>query len=140
MFSDISLPKALVHTEELDPSKELFQKWDDRHQLWHDQWLSNYARPCAIVDTVALIKKLWHDDGDCWMIAPESVVYEFSHSRPIYVSRLENAPPDRCYYKITHRAPLGSSERALTIFEEKLTQYLIDLRFDIPFGEVWQSP
>lgn len=129
------IPKALVHTEELDASKELFLKWDDSYQLWHDQWLTNYARPSAIVDTIALTRRLWQEG--CWMIAPESVVCELARFQRVYVSELRNPPPDRLCYKISHRFPLASSEQALAIFEEHLSAYLKNLRFSIPLGEVW---
>ena len=33
-----AVDKPLVHTEELDASKEIFHKWDDPYQLWHNQW------------------------------------------------------------------------------------------------------
>lgn len=129
------IPRALVHTEELDASKELFLKWDDSYQLWHDQWLTNYARPSAIVDTIALARRLWQEDR--WMIAPESVVCELARFQRVYVSELGNPPPDRLCYKISHRFPLASSEQALAIFEEHLSAYLKNLRFSIPLGEAW---
>ena len=133
-----AVSKTLVHTEELDPAMELFLKWDDPYQLWHDQWLTNYARPHFSTDIISLIGQLWDDDR-YWMVAPESVVAALSRSRPVYVSRLKNPPPDRCCYKITHRAPLPTNQKALAYFEEKLDEYLADLRFDIPVGQVWQQ-
>lgn len=129
------VPRALVHTEELDASRELFLKWDDSYQLWHDQWLTNYARPSAIVDTIALTRRLWQEG--CWMIAPESVVCELARFQRVYVSQLKNPPPDRLCYKISHRFPLASGEQALAVFEERLNAYLKNLRFSIPLGEVW---
>ena len=128
--------KPLVHTEELDPSREIFLKWDDPYQLWHNQWLTNYSRPCVSTDTITLARRLWQE-GQSWMIAPESVVCDMARSRPIYVSELKNPPPDRCCYKITHRFPLVTSEPALEFFEEQLALYLEDLKFHIPLGEAF---
>ena len=34
----------------------------------------------------------------------------------LYVSRLENPPPNRCCYKIKHRSPLITTEKALDHF------------------------
>ncbi len=134
-----AVPKPQVRTEELDPSRELYLKWDDRYQLWHDQWLTHYARPRAVVDTVALLNQLWQDEADCWIIAPESVVCELARRRPVYVSALKNPPPDRRCYQISHRSPLASSQRALDLFDSRLRAYLDTLRFDIPLGEVWRA-
>ena len=133
-----AVEKPLVHTEELDPSRELFLKWDDPYQLWHDQWLTNYGRPHVTADTMTMLQQLW-DDETYWMIAPASVIAQLARSRPLYVSQLRNPPPDRCCYKITHRSPLANSLPALTCFEEALQQYLSNLHFDIPIGEVWQQ-
>lgn len=131
-----SVPKPVVHTEELDASKEIFLKWDDPYQLWHNQWLTNYARPCVSTDTVTLAHHLWHSD-ESWMIAPESVVCEIARSKPVYVSEIKNRPPDRRCYKITHRIPLITSEPALKFFDERLSSYLSNLKFDIPVGSVF---
>ena len=89
-----AVPKPVVHTEELDPSRELFLKWNDQYQIWHDQWLTNYGRPYATADTIMLLLALWAEES-CWMIAPESVAAELCRYRPLYVSQLRNQPPDR---------------------------------------------
>lgn len=133
-----AVAKPLVHTDELDPSWELYLHWNDQYQLWHDQWLTNYGRPYATADTIMLLLELWADER-CWMIAPESVAAELSRYRPLYVSRLENAPPDRCCYKITHRQAPGVRGAALAQFEAALEEYLKDLRFDLHIGQVWQE-
>ena len=134
-----AVPRPLVHTEELDASKELFLKWDDPYQIWHDQWLTNYSRPCVSADTITFISRLWSAEDQYWMIAPESVIHELYHFHPLYVSQLTNPPPDRCCYKIKHRFPLVTSERALSYFEEQLDQYLQNLKFDIHTGQVWSA-
>ena len=132
-----AVAKPLVHTEELDPKKELFLKWNDPYQIWHDQWLTNYSRPCVCTDTITLISRFWSAEQQYWMIAPESVIHEFYQFHPLYVSELKNPPPDRCCYKIKHRFPLVTSERALSFFEAQLTEYLQNLKFEIHIGEVW---
>ena len=72
-----AVPKPVVHTEELDPSRELFLKWNNHYQIWHDQWLTNYGRPYATADTIMLLLALWAEES-CWMIAPESVAAPLS--------------------------------------------------------------
>ena len=136
--SNPAVEKPLVHTDELDPAKELFLKWDDPYQIWHDQWLTNYARPCLSADTITVISKMWNPREQYWMIAPESVIHELYGSHALYVSRLENPPPNRCCYKIKHRTPLIATEKALDYFEKNLTQYLENLKFDLRIGQVWQ--
>ena len=136
--SNPAVEKPLVHTEELDPAKELFLKWDDPYQIWHDQWLTSYSRPCLSADTITVISKMWNPREQYWMIAPESVIHEFYGSHALYVSRLENPPPNRCCYKIKHRNPLITTEKALDYFERNLAQYLQNLKFDLHIGQTWQ--
>lgn len=131
-----AVPKPLVHTEELDPAKELFQKWDEPYQLWHDQWLSNFSKPAISVDTFSLLSRLWDEKEQYWVIAPESVICELNQVHSIYVSELQNAPPDRCYYIIKHRYPLPTSQRVLDQFETRLHEYIAGLKYDIRVGEM----
>lgn len=133
-----AIRKPLVHTQELNPSRELFLKWNDEFQIWHDQWLTNYGRPYATADTIMLLLALWADEG-CWTIAPESVAAELCRYRPFYVSQLRNPPPDRCCYKITHRQALSVRSAALKQFESALEQYFSELHFELHIGEVWQE-
>lgn len=70
-----TVEKPIVHTDELDPTKELFLSWDDNFQIWHDRWLSSVSRPHISADTITLLDRLWKN-ADTWMIAPESVIHE----------------------------------------------------------------
>ena len=136
--SNPAVKKPLVHTEELDPTKELFLKWDDSYQLWHDQWLTNYAHPCLSADTITVLSKMWDPGEQYWIIAPESVIHELYSNHALYVSRLENPPPNRCCYKIKHRTPFVANEKAMNYFEKSLSEYLKNLKFDMHIGKVWQ--
>lgn len=120
------------------PGKDAVLKWDDPYQIWHDQWLTSYGRPCLSADTITVISKMWNPREQYWMIAPESVIHELYGSHALYVSRLENPPPNRCCYKIKHRSPLITTEKALDHFERNLEQYLENLKFDLHIGQVWQ--
>ena len=99
-----SIPAPSVHTDELDPSLELFLSWDDNYQIWHDRWLSSASRPHIAADTITLLDRLWKKPGN-WMVAPQSVILELSHYRPIFISELKNTPPNRVCYKIKQKYP-----------------------------------
>ena len=133
------VPAVKVHTDELDPSLELFLSWDDNYQLWHDRWLSAASRPHISADTITLLDRLWTKPGN-WMIAPISVILEFARFRPLYISELKNQPPNRVCYKIKHRYPKITGKRAVEFFENALDEYMqIPLR-EFPLGEVWMNP
>ncbi|MDO4307411.1 MAG: LysR family transcriptional regulator [Eubacteriales bacterium] len=131
-----AIARPLVHTDELDASRELFLSWDNNFQIWHDRWLAASSRPHIAVDTITLMNRLWQDPTN-WIIAPESAVIELSHYRPIYVSRLKNQPPNRVCYKITHRYPKLTSERAVSLFETLLDEFLSNRDIRIPIGQVF---
>ncbi len=130
-----SVKKALIHTDEMDPSQSIFLSWDDQYQIWYDRWMAAAARPLLTVDTITMLSKLWLNDS-CWLIAPASVVRELSHSRRLFVSKIKNAPPMRVCYKITHSSPRLSSVRAVERFETLLEEHIKSLSFDIPDGNV----
>lgn len=130
-----AVKKALVHTDELDPSLSIFLSWDDQYQIWYDRWMSAAPRPLLTVDTITMLSKLWMNDA-CWMIAPASVVAELSRTRRLFVSKIKNAPPLRVCYKITHTTPRLSSMRAVERFEALLEEHLQELTFTIPAGTV----
>ena len=132
------IPRAQVHTDELDSSMELFLSWDDNFQIWHDRWLSSVTRPHISADTITLLDRLWKKDEN-WMIAPESVIQELSHYRSLYVSELVNTPPNRVCYKIRHRYPKISNKLAVEYFEHELERFLEKRHLHIPVGVVWHS-
>ena len=131
-----AVPSAKVHTDELDPSLELFLSWDDNYQLWHDRWLSNVSRPHISADTITLLEQLCKKPGN-WMIAPESVILELSWHGSLYISELKNQPPNRICYKIKHRYPKVTSKRAVEFFENALEEYMKIPLEKFPLGEVW---
>ena len=130
-----SIAKALIHTDELDPSASIFLSWDDQYQIWYDKWLGASSRPLLTVDTITMLSKLWLDDS-CWLIAPASVVKELSLERRLFVSKIKNAPPKRVCYKITHTTPRLSSMHAVERFETLLEEHIASLIFTFPTGEL----
>lgn len=136
------ISKPRVHTDELDSSMELFLSWDDNFQIWHERWLADSQRPHFAADTITLLNRMWVDRRQ-WIIAPESVILELSRYRSVYVSELINEPPYRAHYRIKHKFPKLTSEKAVTLFDQMLDLYLGSREVDIPIGTVWcsrQSP
>ena len=85
-----------------------------------------------------MLRKLW-TEPDHWIIAPESVIVEFARHRPLFVSEIENQPPNRICYKITHHNPKQTSQKAVELFEEVLEKHLQSLSFSVPFGEIYSD-
>ena len=130
-----AVKKALIHTDEMDPSSSIFLSWDDQYQIWYDRWMAASSRPLLTVDTITMLSKPWVDDS-CWLIAPASVVQELSHTKRLFISRIKNAPPLRVCYKITHTTPRLSTVHAVEHFETLLEEHIQTLSFPLPAGTV----
>ena len=128
-----------IHTDELDPSLELFLSWDDNYQIWHDRWLSSASRPHIAADTITLLDRLWKKPGN-WMVAPESVILELSNYRPLFISEVKNTPPNRVCYKIKHRYPLkpyrllkSKTYTFLCPVGNRKRSYVLSVKNNLPF-------
>ncbi|MDD3218260.1 MAG: LysR family transcriptional regulator [Lachnospiraceae bacterium] len=122
---DTPFKRRKIHTDELDPARELYFNWDTNYQIWHDQWISRMNRPTIQVDTFQLIVHFMQR-GDFWLIAPTSIVRALLKYDSFYVSEIANnpQPPKRITYRIRHKAPHKSKSKAVEIFDQALTEYL----------------
>ncbi len=123
---EYALRKKTIHTDEMDPKKELFFSWDTNYQIWHDQVITQSPHPHIQVDSFMLISNLLASDRERWMIAPASTVRELSRYHHLYVSEIANElpPPPRVTYKIRHKYTGAMLHRGIHIFEEQLQAYL----------------
>lgn len=118
-------PREAIHTDELDPQKEIFVSWEANYQIWHDQTISKGEWPRIQVDTFELLLHLLADDT-LWAIVPISVAGRIASLRPVQISEIANAtqPPERITYKIKHKYPNEATLKAVQVFEEKINAYL----------------
>jgi len=128
--------KEKIHTKELDPNQEIFLSWDNNYQIWHDQWITRMPRPRISIDTISLASRLWMQ-RNYWMIAPVSVIQEFCKTRPFYISKIENKPPDRICYKVTHKSRDPKINKSIKYVEEMLDKFIAERKFQIPFGRYY---
>lgn len=118
-------PREAIHTDELDPQKEIFVSWEANYQIWHDQTISKGEWPRIQVDTFELLLHLLADDT-LWAIVPISVAERIASLRLVQISEIANAtqPPERITYKIKHKYPNEATLKAVQVFEEKINAYL----------------
>lgn len=118
-------PREAIHTDEMDPQKEIFVSWEANYQIWHDQTISKGEWPRIQVDTFELLLHLLADDT-LWAIVPISVAERIASLRPVQISEIANAtqPPERITYKIKHKYPNEATLKAVQVFEEKINAYL----------------
>lgn len=123
--------KRRLHTDELDPAKEIFFSWEADYQIWHDQWLGKIAHPVIQVDSFSLINHLMRKE-DMWMIAPATIVKALRDTHSVQVSEIANAaqPPKRLTYEITHKTPNAATLKSVEVLHAKLQEYLKDKNFE----------
>ena len=126
------LSAGTVPAAELDPNREVFLAWSQEYQLWHDS-LWPAARHARIqVDTVGLAAPHLAQ-GDCWCIAPVSVARSLvARGLRFQILELEDTPPDRVCYLLTHREPHSQAAAAAARFREMLAAYLKEQETQIP--------
>ena len=128
-----ALRKKVIHTDEMDPKKELFFNWDTNYQIWHDQFISQSPHPHLQVDSFMLISNILKSDKELWMIAPASTVRELSKYHKLYVSDIgnETPPPHRFTYEIRHKYTGAMLHRGINVFDQMLQSYLEENHPDI---------
>ena len=117
--------KESIHTDELDPSRELFFNWEMNYHIWHEQWINRKNVPRIQVDSYGLVKNMM-TNKNLWMIAPETVVLWLAQDIPIYISEIANkvSPPERVTYKIRHKNANPSVRKGIGILDDLMKPYL----------------
>ena len=130
-------PREAIHTDELDPQKEIFVSWEANYQIWHDQKVGKGKRPKAWVDSFCLLYHLLDEEG-AWAIVPASVARRIANLKAVYVSRIGGGvtPPERTIYKIRHKYPNEATLKAVRIFEGKMENYLKEIGWELPDEEI----
>jgi molybdate transport repressor ModE-like protein len=116
-------PGMVVNPSQLDPKNELYLKWSNDHQRWHDNWWDPSIMPHAQVDTASLILHLM-DSERFWATVPFTVAQAFAGSGMVQLHRISSPPPPRVCYRLMHRYPNPSRERSLAIFNSALDEFV----------------
>ncbi|MEL7649147.1 MAG: LysR family transcriptional regulator [Sedimentibacter sp.] len=112
-----------VHPKELNPQNEIYLYCGPSFQSWHDYWWDNTKREYSSVDTIALLSDFF-DLAEFWSIVPISIARNLIKKKPIKISEILDAPPDRICFQITNKYPLPSKTKPLEIFDEHLKSFL----------------
>ena len=115
----------VVHPQDLDKRKEIFLDWGPNFQIWHDYWWDPTDPIMITVDTAGLILKCINIP-ESWAIVPASIAHDFLSSQNIKVSQLQVPPDERVYYKVIHRYPKPSSIIPLKIFEDYMSEFIVN--------------
>lgn len=113
-----SAPRVL-HPRELDSNHELFLASGPSYKIWHDQWWDPLNSNCIHLDCAQLIFSFLYSEQQ-WAIVPLSVAKMANSRGNFSIFTLSAPPPERIYYKITHKYPKASTIASLEILNHYL--------------------
>lgn len=114
-----------IRPQELSVSREVFLRWDQGYQQWHDRYWDPAVPPLVTVNTGSMLRHYLTEPGR-WAIAPMSVVQRISRSGDLVWYRLAESPPPRMGYLLRSRYPRASRQNAIELFVRELEQYIQD--------------
>lgn len=114
-----------ISPTKLQPEDEIFLPWGQDIQFWHDEhWDSD--RPHLITVNTGSMLQYYLQTPNRWAIAPLSVVEALCKTNPeLTYYQLEDAPPPRICYQLTHRHPKTHQLNVIHTFEEELREFIL---------------
>ncbi len=108
---------------ELDRSQEVFLRWGDDYEIWHNRHFNPNSFPLITVNTGSMLQHYLHEAGR-WAIAPMSVIKAISYRTDLKHYTLKNSPPPRICYQVTNISPSITSVYAIREFEKELQDFI----------------
>lgn len=115
------LPDVL-DPKDLDPDKEIYSRWSEAFEIWHDQyWPGKQYR--IHLGTTSMTLDYLNEPGT-WSIVPVSVIHAMTNSKDITSHKLKVEPPKRRIYLLSQKNPNESRFNAISLFTDSLIRYL----------------
>lgn len=113
----------IINLSDLDPSKEIFWRWSGEYQLWHDRTFNSTRAKRVQLDMASLIPDLLVEEQQ-WAIVVTSVGDWVLKTKPneFNIHQIAAPPPNRKYFKITHKNPSHEVTEGLKIIDNCLSQ------------------
>ncbi len=112
-----------IDCEELKTENEISLNWGLDHQAWHDLHFSPADHPAMTVNTGSMLQR--YVGGDCWGIAPMSVIQGAIRSNPnLTYHTLKNPPPPRICYEIQNQYPNMNHREPIKEFDKQLESFI----------------
>lgn len=109
---------------ELKEEDEIFLRWGQDYQSWHDRHWSPADYPFVTVNTGSMLQR-YLIEPTRWAIAPMSVIQGAMRENPgITYYTLQDPPAPRICYEITNRYPNVSHQEPIRILEEDLKKFI----------------
>lgn len=116
------MQKKIISPDELDPSKEIYSRWSDEFEIWHDQiWPNRQYR--IHVGTASMIPFYLNEPGR-WALIPISLLHNLYEYMRLPHFQLSVDTPRRSIYMLKQKNPRQSRAEALKIFEDSVMDFL----------------
>lgn len=106
-----------VDVTTLDIRNEVFFSWSPEFRTWHNSLWDVGIRPSMTVDTTSLLLRFM-TDVKCWTICPISIAEYLQKTGHVELHEIQNPPPERITYLVTHSEPMDERKKALEIFHK----------------------
>ncbi|MBR0420756.1 MAG: LysR family transcriptional regulator [Erysipelotrichaceae bacterium] len=121
MKTNANLPKY-VSCRDLDPTKEIFSRWNDEFEIWHEQsWPHRQYR--IRVGTGSMISDYLDEEG-FWTIAPITCIPGMIRNKDLKFARLNIETPKRSLYILEQKRPRQSRVESIDFIKNKIDAYL----------------
>lgn len=112
--------------QELRAENEIFLRWGQDYQSWHDRHWSPADYPFMIVNTGSMLQR-YITGREQWAIAPMSVIRGAMRSNPDLTSyTLKEPSSPRICYEIKNRYPVVSHQEPIRALEEELDRFIVE--------------
>lgn len=116
----------IIDAAKLDPEKEIYSRWSDEFEIWHDKlWPGKRYR--MHVGTSSMIPYYLTEPGQ-WAICPASSVKGIMSRLGFDVLQLTETPPRRTFYLLEHKRPRESRISTIERFKTILFSYVEELK------------
>lgn len=114
-----------IYPRELNVCNEVFLRWGQDHQQWHDRYWDPAELPLITVNTGSMIQHYLTEPAH-WAIAPMSVVQVICRSGELVWHRMQDGPSPRICYQLTNRYPKTSHQEAIERFTAELDTFIAE--------------
>lgn len=112
-----------IRSSDLNPADEIVFNWGEDYRIWHDRHFDPSVPAKGRADMVPLLLPLLEIEN-VWVCMPSACARYIHDVSGAHIYELEDAPPRRVCYKLTHRTPKHSRIHSIAVFEQMLSQYL----------------
>ena len=111
-----------ITPDQLDPALEVYSRWSDEFEIWHDQlWPGKQYR--IHVGTTSMTPDYLEEEGR-WSIMPVSALHALLQSHHFTHHALSVDPPQRTIYMLEQKKDRQSREAAVSVFKEEVLKHL----------------